>query len=31
MQDSLVVMERENKKIAQTNEQYEEKLALLSQ
>lgn len=31
MKDSLVILEKENKKMAQTNEEYEEKLAMLSQ
>lgn len=31
MKDSLVILEKENKKITQTNDEYEEKLALLSQ
>lgn len=31
MQDSLVILEKENKSLVATNEEYEEKLALLSQ
>lgn len=31
MQDSLIILEKERNKITETNEQYEEKLALISQ
>jgi hypothetical protein len=31
MQDSLIILEKEKNKISETNEQYEEKLALISQ
>lgn len=31
MKDSLVILEKENKEVNDMNEQYEEKLALISQ
>jgi regulator of replication initiation timing len=31
MKDSLLIMEKEKKEIEQTNEEYEDKLAMLSQ